>query len=161
ASPAAPSRPGIFGGLMGGLAGFALGGLLGSMLFGHGFGGGFGGIGMLEILLIGGAIAVIVMMLRRRRTGEPSYATAYRARNAEYAGMGMGGNGGASTSSCAAPSTPSAVPDVSPASADLARGLSHIRQMDPVFDELQFTATATAVFMRIQGAWPTGNLDAV
>src|SRR2546425_7379375 len=71
-------RPGIFGGLMGGLAGFALGGLLGSMLFG-GLGGGFGGgVGLLELLLIGGAIFFLFRMLRGRQatTPEPAYAGA-------------------------------------------------------------------------------------
>src|SRR5262245_40835581 len=55
-APAAASQPrsGLFGGLMGGLAGFALGGLLGSLLFG-GLGHGFG-IGLFDILLIGGGI---------------------------------------------------------------------------------------------------------
>src|SRR3989475_4050523 len=72
-----PSR-GWMGGLMGGLAGFALGGLLGSMLFG-GFGHGFGGgIGLLELLLIGGAIFFLFRMLRGRQatTPEPAYAGA-------------------------------------------------------------------------------------
>ncbi len=163
---AAPSRGFFGGGLMSGIAGFALGGLIGSMLFGgmgHGMGGGFGGgFGLLEVLLIGGAIAMIVMMIRRRRAEQqqPAYAGASGASTAGYAPPTNGGNG-QYTSSYGATAAPAALEDVSPATADLERGVGHIRQMDPTFDELQFTATATAVFMRVQGAWPTGNLEAV
>ena len=78
AAPVAPARPNFFGSLMGGLAGFAIGGLLGSLLFG-GMGHGFGGIGMLDILLIGGGLVILFMFLRRRRAAEPQPA---------YAGMG-------------------------------------------------------------------------
>jgi predicted lipid-binding transport protein (Tim44 family) len=151
---------------MSGIAGFALGGLIGSMLFGgmgHGMGGGFGGgFGLLEMLLIGGAIAMIVMMIRRRRAEQqqPAYAGAPGASTAGYAPPTNGGNG-QHTSSYGGTAAPAALEDVSPATADLGRGVGHIRQMDPTFDELQFTATATAVFMRVQGAWPTGNLEAV
>src|SRR5713101_3035748 len=71
-SPQQPmQRPGMFGGLMGGIAGFALGGLLGSMLFG-GEGGGFGGgLGLLELLLIGGAVFFLFRMLRGRQAARP------------------------------------------------------------------------------------------
>src|SRR2546425_13129739 len=67
-------RPGMFGGLMGGIAGFALGGLLGSMLFG-GMGGGFGGgLGLLELVLIGGAVFFLFRMLRGRQAPRPQPA---------------------------------------------------------------------------------------
>jgi predicted lipid-binding transport protein (Tim44 family) len=164
--PAQPPSRGFFGSLMTGIAGFALGGLIGSLLFGgmgRGFGGGFG---LLELLLIGGAIAMLVMMFRRRRAEQPTYATASGPAPVEYPAGGNGGNGQYSSSygATAAPPAATAPPgaaEYTPAAADLDRGLSHIRQMDPAFDEFQFTATATAVFMRIQGAWPTGSLDAV
>jgi len=164
ASPAAAPSRGFFGsGLMSGIAGFALGGLIGSMLFGgmgHGFGGGGfgGGFGLLEMLLIGGAIAMIVMMIRRRRAEQqqPAYAPASGPSTAQYTPQPDIGNG-QNTSNYGA----TAVQDVSPATADLERGIGHIRQMDPAFDDLQFTATATAVFMRIQSAWPTGSLENV
>lgn len=159
ASPMAPSRPSWGRSLMTGIAGFALGGLIGSMLFGgmgHGFGGGFG---LLEMLLIGGAIAMVVMMIRRRRAEQqtPAYATASGPGTTEAASQTNGGNGQYASTYAG----PAAVEEVAPATADLGRGIAHIRQMDPAFDELQFTATATAVFMRVQGAWPTGSLEAV
>lgn len=164
---AAPSRGFFGGGLMSGIAGFALGGLIGSMLFGgmgHGMGGGFGGgFGLLEMLLIGGAIAMVVMMIRRRRAEQqPAYAGASGASTAGYAPPTNGGNGQYTSSyGGTATAAPAAAEDVSPATADLERGVGHIRQMDPAFDELQFTATATAVFMRVQAAWPTGSLEGV
>ena len=68
-----PQRSGWMRGLMGGLAGFALGGLLGSMLFG-GFG---GGIGLLEILLIGGLIYFAFAYMRRRQQPTPANPYGY------------------------------------------------------------------------------------
>ena len=92
----APQRPSFFGGLMGGIAGFALGGLLGGLLFGglgHGLGGLGGGIGLMEILLIGGGIALLVMFLRRRRqpVPEPAYAGTAGGASAYGAAESMGG----------------------------------------------------------------------
>src|SRR5260370_31950688 len=56
----APARPG-WGGMMGGmLGGLLLGGLLGGLFFGHGG----GGIGMLEILIIGGVPRVPISLIR-------------------------------------------------------------------------------------------------
>ena len=88
-------RPGMFGGLMGGIAGFALGGLLGSMLFG-GMGGGFGGgLGLLELVLIGGAVFFLFRMLRGRQAArpEPAYAGAGSAYNAGGQGWSTAGGG--------------------------------------------------------------------
>jgi predicted lipid-binding transport protein (Tim44 family) len=103
-------------------------------------------------------------MIRRRRAEQqqPAYAGASGASTAGSAPPSNGGNGQYTSSyGATATAAPAAAEDVSPATADLERGVSHIRQMDPTFDELQFTATATAVFMRVQGAWPTGSLEGV
>ena len=54
-------QPGPFGGLLGGLL---AGGLLGSLLFG----GAFSGIGLLDILLIGGGLFLLFRFLRSRQT---------------------------------------------------------------------------------------------
>ena len=151
AQPAAPARPGgMFGGFMGGLAGFALGGLLGSMLFGGmGMGHGFGGIGLMDILLIGGGIALLVMFLRRRRAAEPQPA---------YAGMGsayrtsgeppMGGGGGAATMEA-------------PAVDEVERGLGHMRQMDPTLNPDALVAAARQTFTDVQAAVSTKDLDRI
>ena len=142
AAPVAPARPSMFGGLMGGIAGFALGGLLGSMLFGgmgHGFG---GGIGMMDILLIGGGLALLFMFLRRRRAAaeqpQPAYAGmggAYRAAEPEPAPTASYG------------ATAVAEP---PTTSDVDRGLGHIRSMDGGFDPDALVARARDVFFDVQ-----------
>lgn len=145
ASPMAPQRPSMFGGIMGGIAGFALGGLLGSMLFGGmgGMGGGFGGIGLMEILLIGGGIALLIMFLRRRRAAEtpaPAYAGA-GGQTSAYGGMEQGGGTATIT-----PEMPAAQ------DGDLDRGISHIRSMDPAFDPASVSDTARRMFQGVQQA---------
>jgi len=70
----APGRRGFFGGMGGGiLGGLVAGGLLGMML-GHGWGGMGAGLGntLLQILLIGGAIWLVMSLLRRRRAAQPA-----------------------------------------------------------------------------------------
>lgn len=143
ASPVAPQRS-FFGGLMGGIAGFALGGLFGSLLFGGlgGLGRGFGGIGLMDILLIGGGILLLIMFLRRRRaeTPAPAYAGAGGATSA-YGSMEQGGG------------TATITPEM-PASADsdLARGLGHIRSMDASFDPVAVADSARRMFQGVQQA---------
>ena len=136
AAPVAPARPSMFGGLMGGLAGFAIGGLLGSMLFG-GMGHGFGGIGMLDILLIGGGLALLFMFLRRRRAEQPQPAYAgmggaYRTQEPEPAASAVG-----ATAVVDAPS-------------DVERGLGYIRQMDAAFTPDALVSRARDVFFDVQ-----------
>ncbi len=127
--PAAP-RPG-WGGMLGGLL---MGGLIGSLLFG-GLGGGlFGGVGLLELLVVGGLILFAMSYMRRRQTAAPAGYTS------------PDWQPGATSS------TPSAME--SPAGAtDLAQGLGFIRQMDPGFDPARFTEVAEDIFFRIQAAW--------
>src|SRR3989441_1314432 len=142
-------RPGIFGGLMGGLAGFALGGLLGSMLFG-GEGGGFGGgLGLLELLLIGGAIFFLFRMLRGRPAvrPEPAYAGAGSAYNA--GGQGWSTAGGGTTL------------EVPPSVSDLDRGIEHIRGMDASFDPDGFVEFAKGAFGDVQGGIVKRDLSGV
>src|SRR5215813_12890790 len=128
-SPMTP-RPSPFGGFMGALGGFMLGGLLGGLLFG-GLGHGFGGIGMLDLLLIGGGIALLVMFMRRRaQSPEPAYA-------------------GAS----AGQSSYGATVEVPAAASDLERGVDHIRQMDRSFDPDRFAATARSMFLAGQSSY--------
>jgi len=122
-------RPSPFGGFMGALGGFMLGGLLGGLLFG-GLGHGFGGIGLFDLLLIGGGIAVLVMFMRRRsQSPEPAYAGASAGR-----------------------STYGATVEVPAGTSDLGRGIDHIRQMDAGFDPNSFAATARSTFLAVQDA---------
>jgi len=143
-APMAPQRS-FFGGIMGGIAGFALGGLLGSLLFGGmgGLGRGFGGIGLMEILLIGGGIVLLVMFLRRRREATPAPAYAGSTGSA-YSGMESTG-GGTSTITPEMPATAAV-------DSDLDRGLGHIRSMDPAFDPTAMADTAKRMFQGVQQA---------
>jgi predicted lipid-binding transport protein (Tim44 family) len=127
---------------MGGLAGFAIGGLIGSMLFGglgHGLGG-FGGIGLLEILLIGGGAFLLFRFLRNRQTQSPQ--PAYAGATSAY---GTGGDrswgtaGGATVEMPAAPT-------------DLDRGLANIRPMDPGLDPSTIVDHARRVYFVVQQA---------
>ena len=148
-APAQPQRSGFFSGMMGAVAGFALGGLLGSMLFG-GMGGLGGGIGMLEILLIGGALFFLFSYMRRRKaeTPQPAYATA-GAPTSAYSGEQSGGVG------TLAPEMPAGT------TSDLERGVSHIRSMDPGFDATAVADTARRMFVGIQQAIAVRDLGAL
>ena len=139
-APVAPQRSFFGGGLMGGIAGFALGGLLGGLLFG-GLGHGFGGIGLMDILLIGGGIVLLMMFLRSRRaqTPEPSYA-------------GAGGSTSAYGATESSAGTATITPEMPAADGDLARGLGHIRSMDPAFDPSAMADTAKRMFQGVQQA---------
>jgi predicted lipid-binding transport protein (Tim44 family) len=143
----APQRPSFFRGMMGAVAGFAIGGLLGSLLFGHG---GFGGgIGMLDILLIGGGLLMLFMFLRRRQQAppEPAYASAYGSGQGSVSPMtGAGG-----TATMEMPAGPS----------DLERGVSNIRQMDPNFDPAGFAAGAKLQFANVQSAMAAREIGGV
>ena len=143
--PVPASRPGWgLGGMLGGLL---LGGLIGSLFFG---GMGHGGIGLLEIVVIGVLAYVAISFMRRRQQSAPAVPPGYADPGAPPA----------SWRPEPAPST--AVLDAPPAAdADLARGVSHIRQMDPRFDPARFAEPASDIFFRVQGAWMARNMDGV
>jgi len=151
-TPTAPQqqRPGMFGGgLMGGLAGLALGGLIGSMLFG-GMGGGFGGgVGLLEMVLIGGAVFLLFRMFRARQQPQPAYAGAAGASAYGASGQSWPSGGGAATL------------DAPPAESDLDRGLGHIRSMDASFAPEKFAEWAKAAFVDVQAAVARRDLGGV
>ena len=143
--PPAPTRPG-WGGMLGGmLGGLVLGGLLGGLFFGHG-----GGIGLLEILIIGGLAWFAISYMRRQQGAAPSeYATAGGYGSAPASRYDPSPAGGVATME--APAGPS----------DLECGLSHIRQMDPGFDARAFAETASDGFFKVQGAWTARSMAGV
>jgi predicted lipid-binding transport protein (Tim44 family) len=150
-SPSAPvtsaPRPSPFGGLMGAVGGFLVGGLIGSMLFG-GFGAGLGGVGLLDLLLIGGGLFLLFRLMRTRRqepayAGAPGYVESGSARSWEVPADGT------------TVSSPPGVLD------DLDRGLGHVRQMDPGFDAAALAADAADMFRAVQDAVSRGDLTAV
>ncbi len=137
ASSPSPQRPGLFGGLggFGGiLGGLLLGGLLGGLLFGaHGF-----GIGLLDILLVGGGLFLLVTMLKRRQAREPAYAMAGQS---TMAGPPATETGWTRPVAAHAPAAEAS---------DLARGVSHLRTLDPAFDPATLVTLASRVFVRVQ-----------
>lgn len=143
-------RPSRFGGLGGMFGGLLAGTLLGSMLFG----GGFGGVGMFDLLLLGGGIWLLMRFLRARRPaaqhagrtggmsyggGGPQYGQTYDAeptrRTAANSGWGgLGSQGGM---------------------ADAAKGIT----LPPNFDSDEFLEGAKIAFNRLQASWDARDMD--
>ena len=137
-----PQTGGFMRGMMGGLAG----GFLGSMLFGGlgGMGGGLGdggGVGILEIVLLGGLAYLGYRFFMKRRQEQAAWSP-----------QGAGTTPGPYAA-------PAAVADT--AGEDRAKGLEYIRRMDPSFGEKAFGETASDAFFRLQGGWTRRDLSPV
>jgi predicted lipid-binding transport protein (Tim44 family) len=144
----APQRSGWGGGLGGMLGGLVLGGLIGSLLFG-GMGNIGGGIGLLEIAIVGALLYFGFLYMRRRQAvaaGPAGYADPQSAPPAWR------------PEPTSRSSTVLDAPAASAVDTDLARGVAHIRQMDPGFDPARFGEMASDVFFRLQGAWMTRDM---
>lgn len=154
---AAPApAPGVFqqpqgGGFLRSMAGGLAGGMLGSMLFssfagaGSGAGGmGGGGMGLVQIALLAGVGYLIYRYIKKKRADSAATFS------------GQGGYGGGTVIPL-----PTAQLGTQPAAADVGAGLSHIRRMDPSFDENRFTDAAMDTFFKIQGAWMNRSLSPV
>ena len=133
-----PQTGGFMRGMMGGLAG----GFLGSMLFGGmgGLGDG-GGVGILEIILLGGLAYLGYRFFMKRRQEQAAWSPQ---------------GAGTSPGPYAAPAT---VADT--AGEDRTKGLEYIRRMDPAFDAKGFRETASDAFFRLQGGWTRRDLSPV
>ncbi len=129
------------------------GGFLGSLLFSglsHGMGsGGFGGsgIGLFEIILIGGLLYVLYMRIQRRK--EAAYTAGYSYQT------------GASPSTGQQTGFADSSRDQGYAEGDTQTGLRHIRQMDASFDEARFSDLCMDNFFKIQGAWINRDMTVV
>jgi predicted lipid-binding transport protein (Tim44 family) len=147
-----PQRSG-WGGLGGMLGGLLVGGLIGSLLFGGGWGGGFGGIGLLEIVMVGGLIWLAMSYMRRRQTASPpGYAAAGDdGRSAWQPPARYGAESAAAAATIDAPAAPS----------DLDRGVDHIRRMDPSYDPVRFAETASDIFFKVQAAWMARDMGVI
>jgi predicted lipid-binding transport protein (Tim44 family) len=141
-----PSRGfGSFGGsFLGSMAGGMLGGMLfRSLGFGGGYGGGGGGIGLFEILLLAGIGYMIYRMLKKKRESETEYGSMGKVINMnDYQNLGQS-QGYLSERD------------------ELAEGLSHVRQMDPSFDEKRFNDNVMDIFFKVQGAWMNRDISSV
>lgn len=152
AAPApSPFQQQAGGGFMRSMAGGIMGGMLGSMLFssfagaGGGMGGiGGGGIGLFEIILLGGLCYIIYRYIKKKR--ELSFAT-------------VSGQGGYQRESVT-PITYGYQAD-EPVSSDVGTGISHVRQMDSSIDETRFNDAVMDIFFKIQGAWTNRDLAPV
>ena len=128
-------------------------GFLGSLLFGglsHGMGmGGFGesGIGLLDIVLIGGLLYMLYKFMRRRKEAQSTAGYSYQTGSSPQAGQQAG--------------FADASRDRGYAEGDVQTGLSHIRQMDPSFDEARYRDLCMDNFFKIQGAWINRDMSAV
>jgi predicted lipid-binding transport protein (Tim44 family) len=147
----------MMGGMLGGLL---LGGLLGGLFFGHGG----GGIGMLEILIIGGLAWFAISYMRRQQAAGPSgYATSggYGSAPASRYDPSPAGGTAVPAGGTATPAGGIATMEAPAGPSDLERGLAHIRQMDPGFDSRAFSETASDVFFKVQGAWTARSMAGV
>ena len=85
----APRGGGLFGGLAGGLAGGIIGGLLFSSLGHAAVGpGAAGGLGLFDILLIGGGIFLIFRLFKRKKSTEDFLGGRQAFRRSAGAGRG-------------------------------------------------------------------------
>ncbi|MFA7060042.1 MAG: Tim44 domain-containing protein [Pedobacter sp.] len=137
------------GGFLRSMAGGIMGGLLGGMLFrslgmaGGGFGGG-GGIGLFEIALLAGIGYLIYRYIKKKRT------------DSSFTPNDQGGYQGGTVIPISG-----AQQNIQQGSDDVEIGLSHIRQMDPNFDEQRFNDSVMDIFFKIQGAWMNRELSPV
>jgi len=171
-SPSRPTQPGATapqpapssGSFMRSLGGGILGGLAGGMLFHSLFGGpaaqsatgatgatSKGGIGLMDILLLGGIAYLVYWYIKKKRREAEATAGYYQ-----------------SSGNVELPPQPQYAPvyDLPPAAAlgsdqDLERGLANIRQYDPSFDEAKFQEWCTDTFFKIQGAWANRDMATV
>jgi predicted lipid-binding transport protein (Tim44 family) len=144
-----PQQPSIWRSLAMGVAG----GFLGSLLFSglsHGMGyGGFGGsgIGLLDIILIGGLLYILYMLIKRRKEAASTACYSYQT--------------GASPSTGQQTGFTNSPRDQGYAQGDVQTGIRHIRQMDPSFDEARFPELCMDNFFKIQGAWINRDMTVV
>jgi predicted lipid-binding transport protein (Tim44 family) len=158
---AAPQPSPSSGSFMRSFGGGLLGGLAGGLLFRSLFGGpsaqggaganGGGGIGLMDILLLGGIAYLIYWYIKKKRQEAAATAGYYQ-----------------SSGNVELPPQPQYPPayDQPQAAAlggdqDLERGLANIRQFDPSFDEAKFQELCMDTFFKIQGAWANRDMTTI
>lgn len=153
---------------MRGLGGGLLGGFLGSMLFGgmgHAMGGGVGGsgIGLFEIILIGGLLYFLYKHFTRKKSSLMSHSSP--------GSFGPGGTHSRQTPPVPPPPSPHGGPipgGGSPVGIDapappldtVSEALNMIRMSDRSFDEEKFKEFAQDVFFKVQAGWMRRDISA-
>jgi predicted lipid-binding transport protein (Tim44 family) len=152
ASPTGGFWRNVGGGMLGGLAG----GMLASWLFSGsssaqaktGSGSeGYKGPGLMDILILAGIGFLIYYLIRRRRENQVATQEAYQT---SAAGVNV-----------QPPYYDQAPPVQSEGERDLEKGLSHIQQLDPLFNEDRFRDQVMDNFFKIQGAWSDRDMSSV
>ncbi|HAT49158.1 MAG: Tim44 domain-containing protein [Nitrospirae bacterium] len=178
--PGGAAAGGMFGGigsgLLGGLGGLMLGGMLGSMLFGGAgaAGTGAGGIGLMEILLIGGAIWFGIRWYKRQRAMTPAAGPAFGRPLPQASGFNFPssntersplyqerGSHGPGQSFDPSPSYAGMGAGMGAGMDEVSQGLEHIASMDRNFNEGQFLSGAKQAFQQMQQSWCDGNADSL
>ncbi|OSM01776.1 Tim44 domain-containing protein [Magnetofaba australis] len=170
-APAQQRRGGILGGFGGMLGGLLLGGAIGSLLFGGGLGA--GGIGLLEILLIGGLIWFGLRWFKSRQMGgaeQPRHGGGFDPRGGQAEAMQTAGG----RYDYAPEPEPQAEPlarqgatfggadaaePQDDARDDLQNGLAAIARDDAHFNEFDFIDGAKHCFGLLQDAWADGDVE--
>jgi predicted lipid-binding transport protein (Tim44 family) len=148
-SPAYNQNPSS-GGFMRGMAGGLVGGAIGSMLFGSlanaGTPGGVGGsgIGLFQILILGGIGYFVYARFLKKKT--PSLAPYPHATSTAPGAFAYPGYGSSSS------------PPPPPADRGVADGIARIRQSEPDFDPEHFKEVAQDVFFQVQAGWMRRDL---
>jgi len=134
--PGAASGMGRWGGMLGGLV---AGSLIGSLLFGGGMHGA-GGIGMLDIVLIGGALFLLMRFLRARRMAAETPGANGSMSFDRGPAQGWGSSG-------YDPSLDTKPPEAAATS------------IPPGFDPDEFLKGAKAIYTRLQASWDKRDLE--
>ena len=146
-SPSSPLSGGGGSSFLRGVGGGIVGGMIGNMLFGgSGHAGGIGGggigrsgIGIFELLILGGLGFFLYKRFIKPRMAQGPVSTPFNAfSTGNFPPAGFQ----------APPSPPSAPPMVTPET-----GLNRIRQSEPDFDPERFKEIAQDMFFKVQAAW--------
>jgi len=134
--PAAATGMGRWGGMFGGLL---MGGLIGSLLFGGGMHGA-GGIGLLDIVLIGGGLFLLMRFLRARRMAAETASAGGSMSYDRGPAQGWGSSGyDPSIDARAGEAAPPPIP--------------------PGFDSDEFLKGAKIIYTRLQASWDKRDLE--
>jgi predicted lipid-binding transport protein (Tim44 family) len=136
-NPMGASTPmgGRWGGMLGGLV---MGSLIGSLLFGGGHGS--GGVGLMDIIVLGGGLFLLMRYLRSRKTATQSasptdFTNPFQERSTQ---QGWGASGDTPDETAGPPATP---------------------PIPPGFDQGEFMKGAQAIYTRMQASWDKRDLE--